>query len=104
MQKTDLPYYVTNFFAIYLPGQKNLSKNTIASYAVTFKLFFIFCKDKKKKTETFYVKRIVGHGISGLAGIRQELLRNDKEPASCITALVFPICSGERPGMHGCFH
>ena len=47
MQKTDLPYYVTNFFAIYLPGQKNLSKNTIASYAVTFKLFFIFCKDKK---------------------------------------------------------
>ena len=47
MQKTDLPYYVTNFFAIYLPGQKNLSKNTIASYAVTFKLFFTFCKDKK---------------------------------------------------------
>ena len=47
MQTTDLPYYVTNFFAIYLPGQKNLSKNTIASYAVTFKLFFIFCKDKK---------------------------------------------------------
>ncbi len=47
MQKTDLPYYVTNFLAIYLPGQKNLSKNTIASYAVTFKLFFTFCKDKK---------------------------------------------------------
>ena len=47
MQKTDLPYYVTNFFTIYLPGQKNLSKNTIASYAATFKLFFIFCKDKK---------------------------------------------------------
>ena len=47
MQKTDLPYYVTNFFAIYLPGQKNLSKNTIASYAVTFKLFFTFCKDRK---------------------------------------------------------
>lgn len=47
MQKTDLPYYVTNFFAIYLPGQKNLSKNTIASYAVTFKLFFTFCEDKK---------------------------------------------------------
>ena len=47
MQKTDLPYYVTNFFTVYLPGQKNLSKNTIASYAVTFKLFFTFCKDKK---------------------------------------------------------
>ena len=47
MQKTDLPYYVTNFFSIYLPGQKNLSKNTIASYAVTFKLFFTFCKDRK---------------------------------------------------------
>ena len=47
MQKTDLPYYVTHFFAMYLPGQKNLSKNTIASYAVTFKLFFTFCKDRK---------------------------------------------------------
>ena len=47
MQKTDLPYYVTNFLAIYLPGQKNLSKNTIASYAVTFKLFFTFCIVKK---------------------------------------------------------
>ena len=47
MQKTDFPYYVTNFFNVYLPGQKNLSKNTIASYAVTFKLFFTFCKDKK---------------------------------------------------------
>ena len=48
MQKTDLPYYVTNFFTVYLPGQKNLSKNTIASYAVTFKLFFTFCQDKKE--------------------------------------------------------
>lgn len=48
MQKTDLPYYVTNFFTVYLPGQKNLSKNTIASYAVTFKLFFTFCRDKKE--------------------------------------------------------
>ena len=47
MQKTDFPYYVTNFFTMYLPGQKNLSKNTIASYAVTFKLFFTFCIDKK---------------------------------------------------------
>lgn len=47
MQKTDLPYYVTNFFTVYLPGQKNLSKNTIASYAVTFKLFFTFCRDNK---------------------------------------------------------
>lgn len=47
MQKADLPYYVTNFFTVYLPGQKNLSKNTIASYAVTFKLFFTFCQDKK---------------------------------------------------------
>ena len=47
MQKADLPYYVTNFFTIYLPGQKNLSKNTIASYAATFKLLFAFCRDKK---------------------------------------------------------
>jgi site-specific recombinase XerD len=48
MKKTDFPYYLTSFLGKYLPGQKNVSPNTIESYATTFKLFLIFCEDKKQ--------------------------------------------------------
>jgi site-specific recombinase XerD len=37
--KNDFPHYLTIFLSQYLPGQKNLSTNTIASYRDTFKLF-----------------------------------------------------------------
>ena len=36
------PYYVTTFFKKYLPGQKNLSSNTIHSYSDSFKLMQVF--------------------------------------------------------------
>lgn len=52
MKRVDFPYYLTSFLGKYLPGQKNLSPHTIASYATTFKLLFIFCEDKQGiKTE-----------------------------------------------------
>lgn len=41
------PYYVTAFFKKYLPGQKNLSTNTIHSYSDSFKLLLVFCEEKK---------------------------------------------------------
>lgn len=48
MKKTnDFAFYLSLFFSKYLPGQKNLSTNTIASYRDTFKLFLVFC-DKAK--------------------------------------------------------
>ena len=48
MKKTDFPYYLTSFLGKYLPGQKNVSPNTIESYAATFKLLLIYCEEKKK--------------------------------------------------------
>lgn len=49
MKKTnDFAFYLSLFFSKYLPGQKNLSTNTIASYRDTFKLFLVFC-DKAKE-------------------------------------------------------
>lgn len=59
MKKADFPTYLTSFLTKYLPGQKNASPNTIASYAITFKLLFSFMEDKKSiktdriKLETF---------------------------------------------------
>lgn len=38
--------YITDFFASYLPEQRNFSKNTIISYKYTFILFIEFLKDK----------------------------------------------------------
>lgn len=46
--KNDFPQYLTIFLSQYLPGQKNLSTNTITSYRDTFKLFLIFCEKEKR--------------------------------------------------------
>jgi len=48
MKKLDFSYHLSSFLGKYLPGQKNASPNTIESYAATFKLFLIYCQDKKK--------------------------------------------------------
>lgn len=44
MKENDFPRYLTCYLSQYLPGQKNVSPNTIASYRDTFKLFLIFCE------------------------------------------------------------
>lgn len=43
----DFSYYLSLFLSKYLPGQKNLKSNTIASYRDTFKLFLVFCGSVK---------------------------------------------------------
>lgn len=47
MKKADFPHYLTGFLGSYLPGQKNVSRNTIESYATAFKLLFSFCDEEK---------------------------------------------------------
>jgi len=47
MKTTDFARYLTDYLSIYLPGQRNLSVHTIASYRDTFKLFLIFCEREK---------------------------------------------------------
>lgn len=49
MKETDFARYLTSFLSKYLPGQRNLSANTIASYRDAFKLFLIFCEAEKKR-------------------------------------------------------
>lgn len=60
MKKADFPYYLTSFLGKYLPGQKNVSPNTIESYATTFKLFLVFCENEKKiKAERLKLNLII---------------------------------------------
>lgn len=48
MKPTDFAKYLTEFLSVYLPSQKNVSKNTIYSYRDTFKLLIHFCQYNKK--------------------------------------------------------
>jgi site-specific recombinase XerD len=47
MKPTDFARYLTDFLSIYLPTQKNVSKNTIHSYRDTFKLLINYCQEIK---------------------------------------------------------
>jgi integrase/recombinase XerD len=45
MKPTDFAKHLTEFLSVYLPSQKNVSKNTIHSYRDTFKLLIKFCQE-----------------------------------------------------------
>ncbi len=47
MKPTDFATHLTEFLSVYLPRQKNASRNTIASYRDTFKLLLRFCLEQK---------------------------------------------------------
>jgi integrase/recombinase XerD len=47
MKPTDFAKHLTEFLSVYLPAQKNVSKNTIHSYRDTFKLLIHYCQEKK---------------------------------------------------------
>jgi Site-specific recombinase XerD len=47
MKENDFAKFLSYFLSKYLPGQKNASTHTIASYRDTFKLFLIFCENEK---------------------------------------------------------
>ena len=47
MKPTDFATYLTEFLSMYLPGQKNASRNTISSYRDTFKLLIRYCQEQK---------------------------------------------------------
>jgi site-specific recombinase XerD len=48
MAETDFARHIAGFLSRYLPGQRNFSTNTIASYRDAVKLFLVFCEAEKK--------------------------------------------------------
>jgi len=44
----DFSYYLSKFLSKYLPGEENLSTNTIAVYRDSFKLFLKYCNEQQK--------------------------------------------------------
>lgn len=47
MKPTDFATHLTEFLSMYLPRQKNASKNTVASYHDTFKLLIRYCQAQR---------------------------------------------------------
>lgn len=45
MKPTDFAKHLTEFLSVYLPSQKNVSKNTVYSYRDTFKLLITYCQE-----------------------------------------------------------
>lgn len=59
MKASDFSYHITNFLTTYLSGQRNTSIHTIKNYRDAFKLFLIFCQEKKHiKTEKLTFSKI----------------------------------------------
>jgi len=51
MKPTDFSIYLTQFLSDYLPGQKNVSPNTIRSYRDTFKLLLRYFQEREGPPE-----------------------------------------------------
>lgn len=68
MPGTDFAKHLTEYLSLYLPGQRNLSPNTIKSYKDTFRLFILFCRDRKKiRPESLSLAMVTGLRIPRLA-------------------------------------
>jgi len=66
MAETDFARHLATFFSRYLPGQRNLSVNTIASYRDAFKLFLSFCESEKgRKAETIRMSDLSTEFVTG---------------------------------------
>lgn len=51
LKPTDFAKALSQYLSAYLPGQRNVSPNTISSYRDTFKLFLTYCKQSKLSIE-----------------------------------------------------
>jgi integrase/recombinase XerD len=59
MGETDFARHIAVFLSRYLPGQRNLSTNTIASYRDAVKLFLVFCQaDRKMKPDQIRISDV----------------------------------------------
>ena len=44
---SDFAYYMTSYLSAYLPGQRNVSTNTVKSYRDTFRLLLIYIRGEE---------------------------------------------------------
>lgn len=63
-KENDFAKYLSYFLTRYVPGQQNLSPNTVSSYRDTFKLFLTFWEDEKAcRAETIRMDTITKESV-----------------------------------------
>jgi integrase/recombinase XerD len=66
MKNTDFSKYLTEFFSLYLPGERGASNNTINSYKDTFVLFLQYYRDMLKiPAEKITLKAVTTESVVG---------------------------------------
>jgi integrase/recombinase XerD len=69
MKPTDFAKALSHYLAVYLPGQRNVSANTVKSYRDTFKLFLSYCKqDRNLSPERLCLRHIDKRLVVGFLG------------------------------------
>ncbi len=63
MKPTDFAGHLTDFLSVYLPCQKNASRNTIASYRDAFKLLLRYCQDSRGIPVEKLTMDMLSHGL-----------------------------------------
>jgi len=65
MSDADFAYYVTAYLGRYLPGQRNLSPNTIASYRDAFRLLISYFGERGKEPESMSMSDLDRAAVEG---------------------------------------
>ena len=89
--ENDFAKYLAYFLSRYLPGQQNVSPNTISSYRDAFKLFLIFWEDEKGcRAELIRICTITKESVIEFAG--DELWHNMTPAYRRRSGQVLSIC------------
>lgn len=93
MNSTDFSRYLTKFFGAYLPGQRNVSPNTIRSYSDTFRLFLQYCQIEagiapEKLTMQLFTATLIEGYLGWLEKERKCCISTRNQRLACIHAFV----------------
>jgi integrase/recombinase XerD len=103
MIPTDLATHLTAYLGGYLPGQRNVSTNTIRSYRDTFSLLLAYCRDVRglaleRLTLQILSSSLIEEFLAWLEEIRGNCVTTRNQRLAAIHAF-FRYLQQEEPGM-----
>ncbi|HAE62867.1 MAG TPA: integrase [Eubacteriaceae bacterium] len=93
MKMTDFSVFLTKYLSEYLPGQRNVSPNTIYSYSDTFRIFLLYCQEKAgirpdKLTMNLFTAKLVTDYLDWLEKERNCSISTRNQRLACIHAFI----------------
>jgi integrase/recombinase XerD len=93
MTTAEFSRYLTKFFGAYLPGQRNVSPNTIRSYSDTFRLFLQYCQSEagispEKLTMQLFTSTLIEGYLGWLESERKCAISTRNQRLACIHSFV----------------